>query len=412
MSTTGKIVAGVVAAIVIAGTAFFLIAAASEYQVKFLIPSAAQLADGSPVLIRGFKAGEVESLDVRDGKALVTVSLSGDNVPLHDGTTTMVEWAAILGERVLTIYPGPQNNPTVPSGALITAASKQIEVDQVLSALDPPTRAKLTSLLQQLDATVDGRDQDLKATLRSAGPTVQALGDVLAAVGKDGPAIKQLVSQLRNLVHTAVVRQNKISGTINNLAGFADATSARDEQFAAGLREVPDTLRVARETLHKVHPATDATVPLLKDLRPGVHRLVGVSHDLAPLMHDLEPVADRLVPTVLALHDLLRWTPGLLDSASDDLPVIKQILRDYQPAASFIRPYAPEIAGTFSNWGTAFGAFDSMGHYWPGHLAEGIDGYHDYPIRVPGQTLRAAPKPGETVGQPWNDPDATGSEPR
>ena len=68
MSTTAKISAGVVAAIVTAVSAFFFIAAASAYQVKFLIPSAAQLAEGSPVLIRGFKVGKVESLEVRDAK--------------------------------------------------------------------------------------------------------------------------------------------------------------------------------------------------------------------------------------------------------------------------------------------------------------------------------------------------------
>jgi phospholipid/cholesterol/gamma-HCH transport system substrate-binding protein len=412
VSRVTKIVAGVIAAVLVIGGAIFVAQKSGEYRVKFLIPSAAQLVDGSPVLIRGFKVGKVDSLEVQDGKALVTATISGDDVPLHDGTTTMVEWTAALGERVLTIFPGPTSNAAVPEGGMIIGASRQIEVDQVLSALDTPTRAKLTSLLQQLDATVNGTDQDMKATLQSAGPTAQALGDVLAAVGKDGPAIKQLVGQLQNLVHTAVERQNKISGTINNLADFTNAASAEQEQLAAGLRELPDTLKTADTTLQKVHPASEATVPLLNDLRPGIGRLVGVSRDLAPLMHDLQPAADRLVPTVWAAHDLLGKTPGLLDSASDDLPTIKEILRDYQPAASFIRPYAPELAGFLSNWAAAFGSYDSQGHYWAGIVDGGLDAFHEFPTRLPGQIPVPAPKPGEIGGQPWNDPDATGSGPR
>lgn len=407
----GAALAAVVVAVVALGV--LLVGKANEYKVSFVVPSAAQLADGSPVLIRGFKVGNVSSLRVRDGKAVVEVEISGDDVPLHEGTTTMVEWSAALGERFFTIFPGPSTNAEIPSGGLITNASRQIEVDQVLAALDAPTRAKVTSLLQQLNGTVQGNDQELKATLQSAGPTVQALGEVLAAVGKDGPAIKALAGQLHNLIGTAVERQARIRGTINNIAGLTNAAASKQEQLADGLRELPATLDSAKVTLDKVPPATDATVPLLDDLRPGMDKLVGVSKDLAPLMHDLRPAAGRLVPTIEGARDLLNYTPGLLDSTHDTLPTITQILNDYQPATSFIRPYTPEIAGWISNWAAAFGSFDSQGHYWPALFAgNGTDNVTEQTVRLPGQTLTAEPKPGDAVGQPWTDPDATGSEPR
>jgi phospholipid/cholesterol/gamma-HCH transport system substrate-binding protein len=409
--TAGAVASLIVAVLVVAG--LYLVMDANEYDAKFLVPSAAQLAKGSPVLIRGFQVGNVSKLSVQDGKAVVEVKISGDDVPLHDGTTTMVEWSAALGERLLEIFPGPKSNAEIPSGGLITAPSRQIEVDQVLSALDAPTRAHVDTLLQQLNSTFQGNDQDLQATLKSAGPTVQALGDVLSAVGQDGPAIKALVGQLHNLVATAVSRQNQLRGTVDNLAGLTSSAASQQQQFADGLSELPSTLRTAQVTLNKVHPATDATVPLLHDLRPGVERLVGVSRDLSPLMHDLRPAAERLRPTMESLRDLLGRTPGLLDSTHDDLPTITDILRDYQPAASFIRPYTPELAGFLSNWGTAFGSYDSQGHYWPALFSgEGYDSLSDSVVRLPAQSVRAEPKPGEDAGKPWNDPDATGSEPR
>jgi phospholipid/cholesterol/gamma-HCH transport system substrate-binding protein len=243
---------------------------------------------------------------------------------------------------------------------------------------------------------------------------VQALGDVTDAVGKDGPAIRELVGQLHNLVRTAVQKQDKVRGFVNNLAGFANATADQQQQLANGLKELPSTLDTAVATLDKVRPATEATVPLLNDLRPGLNTLVGVSKDLSPLMKDLTPTLDRLVPTTDAADDLVGDLPGLLNSADDDLPTIKKIVHDYQPAAQFIRPYAPEIAGIFSNWGSTFGAYDSQGHYWPGVVAEGLDGFHDNVTRLPTETLRAEPKPGGIVGQPWdvNDHDATGDGPR
>jgi phospholipid/cholesterol/gamma-HCH transport system substrate-binding protein len=408
---TAAVASIVVAALILAGV--IMVVQASQYHVKFVLPSAAQLAKGSPVYINGFQVGNVSSLAYRDGKAVVEANISSDDAPLHEGTTTMVEWAAALGERYLTVFPGPAANAEIPSGGLVTAPSRQIEVDQVLSALDAPTRARVDTLIQQLNTTFQGNEPELQATLKSAGPTVQALGDVLAAVGQDGPAIKSLVTQLHNLVATAVSRQAQLRGTVNNLAGFTRATAPEQKQLADGLKELPSTLRAAQDTLAKVHPATDATVPLLEDLRPGVRRLVNVSRDLSPLVHDLRPTARRLRPTVEGLRDLLDYTPRLLDSTHHDLPTITDILRDYQPAASYIRPYTPELAGFLSNWATAFGSYDSQGHYWPALFSgEGYDSFSDSVVRLPAQTLRAHPRPGENAGKPWNDPDATGSEPR
>jgi phospholipid/cholesterol/gamma-HCH transport system substrate-binding protein len=406
----GGIVAAVVAALLITGVV--MVAKAREYHVTFAMPSAAQLSTGSPVLIKGFQVGRISSMEVRDNMALVGVTISGDDVPLHQGTSTSVEWASALGERLLELFPGPASNAAVPSGGLITGASRQTEVDQVLSALDPPTRAKLTSMLRQLNGTSRGEEQNIKAMLQSAGPTVSAVGEVLKGVGQDGPAIRALVGQMNSLISTAVSRQDQLRGVVNNLYGFTSATATQEQQFADGLRELPSTLQTAQTTLDKVHPATDATVPLLHDLRPGINKLVDVSRDLSPLMHNLRPVTRRLVPTVRSLEDVLSDTPRLFDLTHDDLPTISGILHDYRPAASFIRPYTPEIAGWVSNFGDAFSRYDSQGHYWGGLLAESPAAFADTTVRLPGQQLRGAPKPGSAVNQPWDDPDATGSEPR
>lgn len=406
----GASIVAAVVALVIAGVV--AVSDFTRYHVTFAMPSAAQLAPGSPVLVNGFQVGKVASLTARDNMALVQVSISGDSVPLHQGTTTSVEWAAALGERFLEIFPGPESNAEVPSGGLIVGASRQTEVDQVLSALDPPTRARLSSMIHELNSTSDGEEANLKATLQSAGPAVQAAGEVLKGVGQDGPAIRALVTQMHNLIATAVARQDKISGVVSNLDDLTTSASAQSEQLAAGLQELPSTLQTAQVTLDKVDPATEATVPLLNDLQPGVHKLVGVSRDLSPLLHDLSPAVKRLRPTVDALADVLQDTPQLFDLTHSDLPPVTSILHDYQPAASFIRPYTPELAGWISNWDSAFSRYDSQGHYWAGLLAPGAGAVHDQVERLPSEQLRGAPKPGEVVNQPWNDPDATGSEPQ
>lgn len=381
----------------------FELLSTSRYRVQLVMPSAAQLTTGSPVLIRGSAVGKVEELRVRGGRAVVTVTVSGEDAPLHDGTTTSVDWAAALGERTLTLHPGPRTNPAIPDGGLLDAPSRQAEVDQVLAALDQTTRARLTSLIRRLDTTVHGSEPELNATLRSAGPAVEALGQVASAIGKDGPAINQLVDELHRMTTVAVGRQQQLRGVVTDLTSFTGEAADKQQQLSDGLRELPSALATANDTLSRVPAATDATAPLLEELRPATGQLPELAGELNPLMRDLEPALDRLRPTLEATRDLFGRTPRLLDTAHDTLPVLGRIAHGYQPAARFLRPYTPEFVGFLTNWGSAFSTYDSQGHLWAGLLAPGSNAFDDNAVRPPGATLRAEPKPGDVVGQPWND---------
>lgn len=404
-----RAIAGAAIIVVAMFVGYALFSDGSGYKLKFVLPSAAQLAEGSPVLINGNQVGHITDLAVQDGKAIATINISGAAVPLHDGTTSRVEWFSALGERFLELTPGPVSNPAIPSGSLYQAQAGQIEADQVLAALDKPTRDHLSSLFQQLNQTTQGREPEINQTLRTAGPAVQALGEVLQGVGQDGPAIKALVSQLHNVMSVASARQGELRGVISNLTTFTGATAAQQSQLSAGLAELPSTLRAAHDTLDKVHPAVDATVPLLHDLRPGMDRLPSVSRSLSPILSDLRPAVRELRPTLDSLHDLLGETPGLLDTARDDLPTIEDMAKNYGPGASFLRPYTPEFIGWITNWGMVFANYDSQGHRWGGLIAEGPEADNESFAHIPGEQVRAEPAPGDNAGQPWAIPDATGS---
>jgi phospholipid/cholesterol/gamma-HCH transport system substrate-binding protein len=405
-----RVLGALVGAIVLLGVGLFLFSQEMAYTVQVAMPSAAQLTDGSPVVIAGRTVGEVSDLRVQDGKAVVTARVSGADVPLRQGTTSSVQWLAVLGERVLTLYPGPAEALALPSGALLDAPSRQIEVDQVLAALDPPTRTRLTSLIHELNSTVSGAEPDLRATLRSAGPTIAALGQLMDAAGKDGPAINSLVREMNSLTSVTAGRHSEVRDVVHDLAGFSQTVAASQRQLADGLARMPDTLRVTHRTLDKVPDTADTVVPLLHDLRPATDRLPRLAADLAPFLRDTRPVSNILRPTLRGLNGVLDRAPRLLDEAHRTLAPLAATIHDYGPALTFLRPYTPEFVGFTMNWGNAFGTYDSQGHVWDGLLAPGPDAFNEGMTHLPGQVKRPKPNPGDAVGQPWVD--ATGSGPR
>jgi phospholipid/cholesterol/gamma-HCH transport system substrate-binding protein len=398
--------AGAAAVAVVAGG--FSLVGDDSYEVNLVMPSAAQLSERTPVWVNGHHAGQVTNLAVKDGKAVVTVEIDDDFAPLHDGTTSRVEWVSAVGERVLTVYPGKSGNAQIPEGAFVETKSRQVEVDQVLATLDAPTRKRLTSLFAELNKTVGGHEADLKATIEGAAGTVGALGEVLRAVGDDGPAIRSLVRQLSNLTGLAASRRGDIADTVHNLNLLSAAVAGQQTSLSQTLDRLPEVLRTARGTLGKVPAASTETVGLLEDLKPATALLPGVGANLAPTLVDLRPTVAELRPLLGAADLLLQQTPGLLDSTHQVLPTFTDFVRDLGPALSFLRPYTPEGVGGLHNWGQAFAPYDGAGHTWAGLLAPGTNALNESFVPLPTSRQNPEPKPGQPVGQPWTD--ATGSE--
>ncbi|KRC46640.1 hypothetical protein ASE19_21815 [Nocardioides sp. Root79] len=383
--------------------------ATDDYNVQVVLPSATNLVPGSPVKIDGFDAGKVSELEVRDGKAVVTVSVSDDFAPLHDGTTARISWKALLGERVLDLTPGADGAAELPDGAIIKGATDRVELDQVLAALDTNTRKELNGLIARLDATVSGSESDLQQTLAAAGPSLEALGQVLSAVGDDGAAIRNLVTRTADMAEIVASRDEEVRGTIDGFSSGVDAVASQQDQLRKALDELPTTLRQARQTLDNVPETVDVAQPLLDDLTPAAARLPGVAKELAPVLTDLRPVAAQLRPTLQALAPLLRVTPGLLDRTNSVLPQAENTLGSLAPAIDFLRPYTPELVGWLSNWGGAAGNYDSNGHYLRAFIQFGATSLNINPgIMPPGVTNQHQRLPGQNEDQPWTD--ANGSE--
>lgn len=382
---------------------------ADDYDLRLVIPSAAQVVEGGKVRIDGRDVGSVSKLAVEDGKAVVTVKITDDDyVPLHDGTTSSIDWQSALGERVVTLHPGPPENAAIPSGAVYEAASRQVEADQVLAALDEPTRRRLNVLLKGLRSTTEGSESNIRATLRSAGPAVDALGQILAAIGRDGPAIESMVTELHQMTAALAKRGDRISGTIDNLGRVSADLGARNRELASTLKELPSTLSAAQTTLDKVPGVTDAAVPLLDDLRPSTNRLPSIAENLAPTLRDLRPVVARLGPTLAATDQLLGYMPGLLDQGHRALPALSTTLDKLGPAAEFVRPYTPELLGFVIGFGATFSAYDAQGHGWTVAPVPGLASVGEMTGSVPFATVQTRPDPGTSVGQPWTDANGGG----
>ncbi|HEV3363345.1 MAG TPA: MlaD family protein [Acidimicrobiia bacterium] len=398
----------VVVAVLLAAAGVSAVGGSGGYEATFVFPHATNLFAGSRVQVDGFNVGKVDGLEVRDGKALVKVTVDDKHAPLREGTTARIDWQSLPGERIVRIEPGPETNAALPDGTMITATTPRVELDQILSAFDPETRAALRRLVPGLDAALAGHEEDLGATLEAAGPALHAATDVLEAIGSDGPALQTLLSSLRDLAERLVARRDSVRGVIDGFDRNLAQTAKRAEDLAAGLDELPATLRATDSVLGKVPPAAAAAVPLLRDLLPAVEALPAAAADLRPFLAELRPALAELRPALVSLAAVLDETPSLLDKAHTVVPPVTGVIASLLPILDHLRPYTPELAGALANLNSASANYDANGHFLRIYVSSGslLLGSMTGQLN-PAITRNPNRPPGELEGQPLTD--ATGS---
>ncbi|WP_020498647.1 MlaD family protein [Sciscionella marina] len=400
----GKLTAVLVVALLIVAAVVIGVSTSSGYRLRLVLPQASGIFNGVPVRIANVNVGSVTDVYPQSGKAVVEVRIDADRAPLHQGTRPVITSRSLIGEDYLQLQPGPVSARPLANGSTVRTDWSQVHIEDLLETLDPPTRAHLRSLLEQTKTTLGGHEQDLNSTVRTAGPAVQALGQVLAAVGSDGPAIHQLVTRLNGMVGAVASRHRDVSSAVSNLATVTQDVAAHQQQLRSGLAQLPTTLRAADGTLDKVPHAVDTTRPLLASLRPAAARLPSVAANLSPLLQQLRPTVAELTPTIRSANVLLRKTPSLLDSAHAVVPGVTTALNGLAPALNFLRPYTPDLVGWLSNWAGVFGGYSSQGHY--GHLLLTLSAtaVNNNPgIKPPGLNFDRTTAPGTAAGQPWTD---------
>lgn len=405
MTAKVPLLPAVSAVVLLSGAGLVGLSESSGYEVKVVLDSATSVVEGAPVQVNGFQAGSVEEIEVRDGKAQLTLSLDDDVAPLHDGAQVVVGWKAVLSERQVEVTDGAESSPEIPDGGMITGRMPTpTEIDDILNSLDRQTRKELQGLLGNLDLVLEDREADLDGTIREGGPALEELGQLLLALGTDGPAIKHLAARLDEMLGVMAARDGEFDDVVSSMSVLVDRVARNREDLRSALTALPPTLNQADRTLGMVPETVDEVEPLLSDLEPATASLTPVARDLAPLLRDLRPFAADLRPALSGLSRLLGVTPQFLETLGSTVPGLTAAASDLKEPVEYLRPYSPEIAGFVSTWNSAFSNYDSNGNFARIFTEVGPTSLNENPgIVPPGVTNDPYPAPGEVVGQPWTD---------
>ena len=363
--TFGKVMAMVVFALSCVGIVLYLWLTfggsiplrPESYRFEAKVQEAATLPVEADVRVAGVTVGKVKrkELSAGDASTLLEIEMKPEYAPIRRDSRLIVRQKTLLGETYVELAPGRSDDELADGGRLSsTQVEPTVELDEVFSAFDRPTRTFFQRWVKQVDRAVSGRrGQDLNDSLGSlAGFTVD--GERLFRVlDERRGALQRLVRDGGTVLEAIDEREGALRGLVSNSSEALRATASRDDALADTVRILPTFLDESRATLRRVERFSGDTRPLVRDLLPA-------ANDLGPTLRDLRDVSPDLRATFRSLDPLIRagrtGVPALARTVRGAGPVVEALnpfLDELNPVLSLLGFYQTRISGFLTNGGSA-----------------------------------------------------------
>jgi virulence factor Mce-like protein len=306
------------------------------YELKATFANSANIALNSPVRIAGVEVGKVISSE-RDGDATtVTFTVEGSGRPIHDDAFASVRPRIFLeGNFFVELDPGSPSAPDMESGATIPVShtSTAVQIDEVLTVLQSPTRADLSRLLESYgtalthkptaaeDATqlpeVKGKTgaEAFNGALKYGGDAGRYSAQVTNAfLGTQQRDLSRLVAGAGRTFGAFASREADLQGLIDNFNVFTGALATQSTNLSTTINLLAPTLRTARASLVSLN----RTLPPLRtyaiEFTPAVAELPGLISASKPWLAQTRPLLSGKEGGGVA-RLLAESTPGLAGAA-------------------------------------------------------------------------------------------------
>lgn len=339
----------------------------------------------------GVRVGQITAIEVEGDHAEVTMRLDGEHELYRDATARIGNESA-LGKKYIDLDPGTEGSGSLGGDPIPAAQTRSAtSLDDVFEPFGPRARRGLQTGLRELGGGFAGHAQDLQDVLGN-GPAILADGRVVV------DSLADPGTNLDDTIVTANSLAQQFDGQSDRLAMLLDETSTTLEavnvEQTRPLRQtferLPAVLATARTGLRAVNGPLAETARAVRELRPGVGKLVEATPDLRGFLRESPPVARTVVGFTGEAEPALE---KLVPAVRDLRPVATRLQRTIAYADPLLRtlaPFAPDMGGMVANHDLLSGHFSPTQHYFSAQVA--LPGL--YNVSVPDPTVIVDPYPG------------------
>lgn len=225
------------------------------------------LATGTAVDVAGVQVGQVSSIAVQRGHALVGLSVDA-TVPLRAGTDVGLRWKNVIGQKDVFLYPA-RRGPLLGPGATISLAHDVTDasVNAFLNTLGPLLQAvnpaEANAFVENVSGAINGDTAEIdqlissSATISSTvgaldtqvGSVITNLDQVLTAIAQRSGDVGSLVANLQTVAKALASRNTLLDAVVGNLSTVAGDLATLVSQNRSTIDATIGNLNTATATI-------------------------------------------------------------------------------------------------------------------------------------------------------------------
>lgn len=344
----------------------------SPYEVHARFANAGQLVKGGNVEVAGQKIGSIQKITIADdGHADVRMSITEDRfIPFREGTRVAVRSVgqATITNRYVDVGTAPDNAPAIPDGGTLpaTAATGIVDLDEILNAVDAPTRKQIQGLIaNSADVYAGSGAPAFNRMLAKLDPATATVAGLLQELAQDKQQITDLVSGGARAASAVASRNADLEASLTNTADLLGQLAVTREELSSTLQRTPAVLRQARGTLANVSSTVTELRPALREVPPAQPQLRRILRRLPRGLDSAAPALDETAALLRPARTALSGFRKLEKPMNDALRLTSDGLGKATPVLEGLRFFGSDLLLGVVNGltGLAGGPYNQQGHY-------------------------------------------------
>lgn len=290
-----------------------------EFEAEMSTAQAVTPGQGQTVNIAGVQVGEITSVKLRDGKAIVGMKVEPKYDRIYKDASILLRPKTGLKDMVAELTPGTEAAGRLEEGDTIPISQTlpDVNLDEILAALDVDTRDFLLLLLNDgaegLGSERKGRE--LAQAIRRIEPTAKYAREINEGLAERRRNLARVVHNFSLLTDELGKRDTQLANFVQNSNAVFETLAEQDAALRATLQRLPGTLSVTQEALGRVDAMASVLGPTLEDLRPAARALAPALRQTRPFLRETTPIIrDELRPfTRAALPAVEELRPAMRD---------------------------------------------------------------------------------------------------
>jgi phospholipid/cholesterol/gamma-HCH transport system substrate-binding protein len=339
------------------GTDFF------ELKGEFQTAQSVMPGQGQTIDIAGVPVGDVKSVELKDGRAVITMLVREKYAKLiKTDAFMMLRPKTGLNDMIIELTPGSASAPRVEDGFTVPIRNTlpNVNLDEFVAIFDRDTRDYLKLLLNGGGQGLKGQERGLSAVLRRFEPMNRDIFKITKEVAKRRENLARVIHNFQLLATELGRRDKELARWVDSSAAVFQSFANQDDNLRETIRLLPGALSATNRALGSANRVATDLGPATRSLLPGARAFPSSLREsrkffrstVAPIRDQIRPFARDVRPTIKVLRPATRNLAAITPALTKSFRVLNVFLNEW----GYNPPGPAEGFLFYTLWGAHIGA--------------------------------------------------------